>query len=100
MAALGGIASACLQLGRDQDALNYIEKGFALSDTYPTFFGVKNAALANLGRLDESREVLKKYRALEPDRTPKVLRTTNNYGGSEGGKRYFEALRLAGLSEE
>ena len=37
---------------------------------------------------------------LEPDRTLKTWSDTNNYGGSEGGKRYFEGLRMAGMPEE
>ncbi|MEH6646510.1 hypothetical protein [Sulfitobacter sp.] len=40
------------------------------------------------------------YHTLEPDRTIKLWQATNNYGGSAGGKRYFDALRLAGLPEE
>lgn len=100
VAALGGAASASLQLGRDRDALDLVEKGLALSDTYPTYFGVKAAALAHLDRLDEARAVLAHYRMLEPDRTIKKWQATNNYGGSEAGKRYFEGLRLAGLPEE
>ncbi|MEL6450045.1 MAG: adenylate/guanylate cyclase domain-containing protein [Pseudomonadota bacterium] len=100
VASIGGAASASLQLGHDEDALAHVEKGLKLSDTYPTFFGVKAAALANLGRLEEARAVLAQYRALEPDRTIKTWQATNNYANSDGGKRYFEGLRLAGLPEE
>lgn len=99
VASLGGAASASLQLGRDQDALDLVEQGLALSDSYPTLFGVKAAALANLGQLEKARDVLAHYRTMEPGRTIKLWQATNNYGGSPGGKRYMEALKLAGLPE-
>ncbi len=100
VASLGGAASASLQLGRDQDALEYVEQGLTFSDSYPTLFSVKSAALAHLGRLDEAREVLAHYRTMEAGRTIKLWKATNNYGGSAGGERYFEGMRLAGLPEE
>lgn len=100
VASFGGAATASLQLGRDQDALDFVEKRMSLSDTYPTFFSVKSAALANLGQLDEARKVMADYLSLEPNRTIKNWQAANNYGGCEGGKRYFEGLRMAGLPEE
>ncbi len=100
VASLGGAATASVQLGRDEEALAFVEKGMALSDAYPTYYSTKSAALAHLGRLDEAHAVLAHYRTLEPGRTLKVWRTVNGYGGSDGGKRYFEGLRLAGLPEE
>jgi hypothetical protein len=39
------------------------------------------------------------YLAFEPGRTIKSWQATNIYGGSDGGKRYFDALRLVGLPE-
>jgi adenylate cyclase len=99
VASVGGTASACLQLGRDEDALKYVELGLTLSENYSTYFSVKAAALAHTGRVDEARETLKRYRELEPERTLKNWQVTMNYGGSEGGKRYFEGLRLAGMPE-
>lgn len=100
VSSLGGAATACVQLGRDQDALAFVEQGLALSDSYPTFFSVKAAALAHLGRLEDARAVMAHYRTLEPGRTIKFWQTKNNYGGSDTGKRYFKGLRLAGLPEE
>lgn len=99
-ASLGGAATASVQMGRDTEVLELVEKGLALSDAFPTYFSSKAAALAHLGRLDDVRAVLAHYRTLEPDRTIKIWQATNNYGGCEGGKRYFEGLRLAGLPEE
>ncbi len=99
VAALGGAATACVQLGRDEEALAFVEKGLAISDSYPTYFSSKAAALAHLGRVEEARAVLKRYLTLEPDRTLTHWQATNNYGGCAGGKRYFAGLRLAGLPE-
>lgn len=100
VASLGGAATACVQMGRDTEALDLIERGLALSDSYPTYFSTKAASLAHLGRLDEARAVLAHYLTLEPDRTLKTWYDTNNYGGSDGGKRYFDGMRMAGLPEE
>ncbi|WP_370400846.1 adenylate/guanylate cyclase domain-containing protein [Sulfitobacter sp. JB4-11] len=100
IASVGGAASASHQLGRDKEALSYVEQGLALSDVFPTFFSVKASALAHLDRLEEAKTVLRHYRMLEPDRTIKLWKATNNYGGSEAGKRYFDGLRMAGLPEE
>lgn len=97
VASLGGAATASVQLGRDQDALDYVEKGLALSDQYPTYFSAKSAALAHLGRLDEARATMVHYMTMEPDRTIHTWETTNNYGGSEGGKRLLDGMRMAGM---
>ncbi len=59
----------------------------------------KAAALAHLGRLEEARAVRAHYLTLEPHRTPKICQATTDYGGCEGGARYFEGLRLAGLPD-
>jgi adenylate cyclase len=99
VASLGGIATACIQLGRDEDALSYVEKGLTLSDSYATYFSSRSAALAHLGRMEEARTAMKRYRELEPERTLATWQSANNYGGSEGGKRYFKLLQLAGLPE-
>ncbi|AXI45942.1 hypothetical protein C1J03_07850 [Sulfitobacter sp. SK012] len=100
VASLGGIASACVQLGRDEDALAYVKKGLALTDNYPTYFSAKSAALANLGRIQEAQEAMVHYRILEPDRTIRLWQATNNYAGCDGGKRFFDGLILAGLPKE
>ena len=100
VAALGGAAVSFLQLGRDADALDLVEKGLKLSDSYSTYYMVKGAALAHLGQIVEAREIMAHYLAIEPDRNLKHWMATSNYGGSEGGKRYFEGLRLAELPEK
>jgi adenylate cyclase len=99
VASLGGAGLASVQLGRDAEALDFVNRGLAKSENYSTLFVIKSAALANLGRLDEARAAMAHYRTMEPDRTLKQWEAGNNYGGSEGGKRYFAALRIAGLPE-
>ncbi len=100
VATLAGAGLASLQLGRDVEALEYVDRGLAKSDAYSTLYVVKSAALANLGRLDEAREVMAHFISMEPERTLQKWEANNNYGRSEGGKRYFAALRLAGLPEQ
>ena len=100
VASLGGAASACVQLGNDEEALELADRGLELSELYATLFMVRTAALAHLGKIDEAREALARYRALEPERTIKNWQATNDYGASETGKRYFDGMRMAGLPEE
>lgn len=99
VASIGGAASASVQLGRDEEALALVKRGLAFSDLYPTYYMVRTAALAHLGRMDEARASLAQYLKVEPERTLKNWQATNDYGGSEGGKRYFEGMRIAGLPE-
>ncbi len=99
VAASGGAATACVQLGRDADALRHCDRGLALSDEYPTLFSTKAAALALLGRQEEAEAVMAIYRSLLPYRTVTNWRSMNDYNGAPGAERYFEGLRLAGLPE-
>jgi adenylate cyclase len=97
VAALGGAATACVQLGNDARALEFIEEGLALTDRYPTYYSSKSAALALSGRMEEARAVMAQYLALSPDANLKQWREVSPYGGCAGAERYFEGLRLAGL---
>jgi adenylate cyclase len=100
VASYGGAATACVQLGLDNQALDYCAAGLALADTYPTLYSAKCAAQALTGDLEGAEVTLKRYRELLPDRTLAEWRLSNSYGESDGGKRYFEGMRLAGLPEE
>jgi len=95
----GGTALAALQLGDDALAISVAQDGLQLSSTYATFHSVLASAYALTGQPDHAAAALAKYRALVPDRTISSWKAMNDYGGSEGGKRYFEGLRLAGLPE-
>lgn len=95
----GGTALAALQLGDDTLAISVALDGLQLSSTYPTFHAVLASAYALTNQPDAAVAALKKYRELVPDRTISSWKAMNDYGGSEGGKRYFEGLRMAGLPE-
>lgn len=95
--AMGGAATAAAQLGDCETAISIAQSGLELSKSYPTFFAALAAGYAMSGKLEEANAAMKKYRALVPTRTVSSWKLHNDYGGSEGGERYFEALRQAGL---
>ena len=95
----GGSALAALQMGNDKLAISVAQEGLKLSSTYPTFHAVLASAYALSRQSDKAAAALAMYRELVPDRTISSWKAMNDYGGSEGGKRYFEGLRMAGLPE-
>ncbi len=97
--ARGGTALAVLQLGDDTEAINIANEGLQLSSTYPTFYAVLASAYALSGQPESAAAALASYRELVPDRTLSSWKAMNDYGGSEGGKRYFRGLRMAGFPE-
>ncbi|MEH6647656.1 adenylate/guanylate cyclase domain-containing protein [Sulfitobacter sp.] len=99
VASKGGSATASVQLGDDARAISDATEGLQFSNTYPTFFAVLASAYALSGQLKSAKEALVKYRELVPDRTISSWKEMNDYGGSAGGRRYFEGLRKAGLPE-
>lgn len=99
VASHGGAATALVQLERPKSAIEHCDTALNLADSYPTLYSTKAASLAMLGKTEEAKEVMSAYLKLIPDRTLKGWRATNDYGKSEGGKKYFEALLKAGLPE-
>jgi adenylate cyclase len=97
--ASGGAATSCVMLGRDREALAYAEAGLRFSQTYQALHSTRAAAHAMLGESQKASVALALMLQLEPDETISKWRSNNDYGGSEGGKRYFEGLRRAGLPE-
>ena len=97
--AKGGAAVAALQLGDDALAIRLANEGLALSSTYATLYSVLAAAFAHSSEPDKAATALFAYRELVPDRTIPSWKAMNDYGGSEGGKRYFDGLRKVGLPE-
>ena len=95
----GGAATAAVQLGDDTLAIKMAKEGLDLSSTYATFYSVLAAAYALSGQSEEAAAALASYRKLLPDQTISSRIAVNDYGGSEGGKRYIEGLRKAGLPE-
>jgi len=95
----GGSATAALQLGDDAQAISMATEGLKFSSTYPTFYAVLASAYALSDQPESAKEALIKYRELVPERTISSWKAMNDYGGSAGGKPYFEGLRMAGLPE-
>jgi len=97
--AKGGTALAALQLGDDALAIRMANEGLELSSTYASLYSVLAAAHAISGQPEKAAAALASYRKLVPDRTISSWKAMNDYGGSEGGKRFFEGLRKAGFPE-
>lgn len=99
IAALGGVATALVQLGRPEEALAYAERGMEDAPDYATFHSTKAAACAMLGRMDEAAVAIRRHMDLAGRDSISAWRSYNDYGGSEGGERYFAALRKAGMPD-
>ena len=95
----GGAALVALQLGDDALAISIALEGLKLSSTYPTFHAVLASAYGLSDQPDKAAAALSRYRELVPNRTISSWKSMNDYGGSEGGKRYFRGLQIAGLPE-
>jgi adenylate cyclase len=99
VASKGGSATASVQLGDDARAISDATEGLQFSNTYPTFHAVLASAYALSDQPKRATEALNRYRELVPERTISSWKAMNDYGGSAGGERYFEGLRMAGLPE-
>ncbi|WP_298843869.1 adenylate/guanylate cyclase domain-containing protein [uncultured Roseobacter sp.] len=99
VASHGGAATALVQLEQPLLAIQHCDTAFKLADSYPTLYSAKSAALVLVGKVEAAREVMAQYRNLLPNRTLREWKATNDYGQSEGGELYFDALRKAGLPE-
>jgi len=99
VAAYGGAATALVQLGQPKSAIRHCDAALKMSDSYPTLYSAKAAALAMQGETEAAKACMSAFLKLLPDRTLRGWKATNDYGKSEGGERYFEALLMAGLPE-
>lgn len=99
VAASGGAATSCVMLGRDREAIAFAEDGLRYSQTYPALHSTRAAAHAFLGETEYASKALEQMLNLEPGETISRWRDLTDYGASEGGERYFEGLRLAGMQE-
>ena len=97
--ASGGAATSCVMLGRDEDAIAYAEAGLRFSKSYPALHSTRAAAYAMLGETEKASAALARMLKIEPGETITKWRSNVDYAGSDGGARYFEALRRAGLPE-
>lgn len=54
-ATFGGAATACIQLGQDELALDFARRGLALTENYPTLFAAQAVACALMGDPEAAR---------------------------------------------
>lgn len=100
VASCGGAATAAIQLGKDDDAMELCARGLAMSDDYPTLYAVKAAVHALRDEMGAASEAMQKMQSLDPGRTLRQWRSINDYGDAPGQHRYFDALVKAGLPLE
>lgn len=96
----GGAATAAVQLGMDDAALELCARGLAMSDDYPTLYAVQAAVYALQGHQQEAEQAMDRMLALDPGRSLRQWRRVNDYGEAPGKDRYFDALVRAGLPLE
>lgn len=72
--AAGSAATACVQLGRDREAIAHAEAGLALSETCPALHSTRAAAHAMLGEADKAAAALRKAGMPEQTATRSVRR--------------------------
>ena len=99
-----GLVRAMLAFGlvmgdRANEALEHARKGIALAPDSPWTLRTLAGALAATGRIDEAREVIDKLLRLYPNITVTSLLRAAPWSDNAATRRYFDALRAAGLPE-
>ena len=97
---LCGIAHAELVRGNYTEALRWAGKSFALDPQFSITYWMLIAACAHLGRMDEARVWLAKFRVLAPNVTVASIREGQPVTNPSRIAAVLEGLRLAGLPEE
>jgi TolB-like protein/Flp pilus assembly protein TadD len=93
------IAAAHMALGNYEEALKAAERSLAVNPTYDATYWMLIAANAQLGRMDEARRWLAKFRALAPGVTVASIRKGQPDKDPTRVAAILEGLRLAGLDE-
>jgi TolB-like protein/Tfp pilus assembly protein PilF len=96
---LTGIAHVQMILGHYAEALVVAERSLAVHASFEITYWMLISANAQLGRMDEARRWLAKFRALRPDIT--IARIKAEQADKDGTRMaaILEGLRLAGLDE-
>ena len=81
------------------EALHWTRRALRERPTFGPALRFHAASLAELGRLDEAREIIARLLRLEPNLTLSVLRDRAPIGDPRLMASYLEALRKAGLPE-
>ena len=96
---ISAIAHAHMGLASYEKALRAAEQSLAINPNYPPTFWMLIAANALLGRMEEAKRWLAKFRALLPDMTIARIRDGQPHKDPRAMAAIFEGLRLAGLEE-
>ena len=98
---LAGVAK--FALGRDEEAVAWLNRSIELSPNLPVAHFYLAAALAHLGRIEDGREVARAGLELNPNLTIARLRSmafSDNPAYLAGRERLYEGMRLVGAPEE
>jgi tetratricopeptide (TPR) repeat protein len=90
-------------LGRDEEAVVWLNRSVELNPNAPTVHFFLAAALAGLGRIEDAREAARAGLELNPSFTIARLRSmtfSDNPVYLAGRERVYEGLRKAGMPEE
>jgi adenylate cyclase len=98
-AAWAGLATAFIQLGRDQEAISAARKAIQQGPTYTAAWRSLAAALALTGNLTEAHTALAHHHNLAPELTLSKWKVINIHYTDEAKSRLEEGLRKAGMPE-
>jgi TolB-like protein len=96
---LTAIAHAHIALGDHDEALKAAERSLAVNANYEPTYWMLIAANAQLGRMDEARRWLAKFRVLAPGATVAGIRDGQPAKYPDRMAAILDGLRLAGLEE-
>ncbi len=96
---MSAIAHAYMALGNYEEALKAAEQSLAVNPNYDGTYWMLIAANAQLGRLDDARRWLAKFRALAPGVTIASIKAGQPDKHPDRMAAILEGLRLAGLEE-
>jgi TolB-like protein len=97
--AMTAIAHAHMALGQYDEALREAERSLAVNPNYPPTYWMLIAVHAQLGRMDEARRWLAKFRGLAPGVTIASITAGQPAYDPSPMAAILEGLRLAGLEE-
>jgi TolB-like protein/Tfp pilus assembly protein PilF len=97
--ALTGIADVLLIQGDDKGALDYAERATGLNMSYDPAYWMMIAANVRLGRMDDAKRWLAKFKALSPGVTISSIRAGQPMKDPARLAPILDGLRAAGLEE-
>lgn len=83
--------------GRYQEA---VDAALALANPYPAVYQRLAATYPYLGRMDEARAAMAKFRELEPQASIELYARTMPFKRKDDLDRFLDGLRQAGLPEK